>query len=1188
MCVGKVHDLRAELTSDKKDPRHQRKKVAMKKVVANMTMGNDMSSLYQEVIACMSIPDLEVKKMVYLFLINYARARTDIASQSVNGFEDDVNDTNPLVRAMAIRTMGYIYVEQVIESLIDPLRHCLRDQDPYVRKTAAMAVLKLSMYDRSLVEEEKFLEMLKDLLADGNPSVVANAVAALTEISERSPHIKLKLNMKIANKLITAMNECNEWGQTYILESLMYVTPQDTNDAETVIERILPRLQHGNSGVVLASIKVIAYMMNYVAKVETLDPILRKLSPPLVTLLTSGPEVQYITLRNIQLLLQRWPTILQNQLRSFFCKYDDPIYVKLAKLEVILSLTTEENSRVVLTELADYATEIDVNFVRKAVRSIGRIAIKIELAADKCVRTLLDLIQTKVNYVVQEAIIVIRDIFRKYPNRYESIIGTLCENLDSLEEPEARAAMIWIIGQYADRIDNSDEVLAKFLDSFLDDTAEVQLALLTAVVKLFIMRPTAGQGLVPKVLKWATEEVDSPDIRDRGFIYWRLLSTDPEMARTVVLSDKSEISAEGEKLDTPLLEELLLQIGTLSSIYRKPPSTFIPFAKRRVLGVTPALSRLQIAAPPVSRLPRTNAVRQQEKTSGNDSDTPHSSSTQLGLDVNVGSNGGGSGGMSAGMSNPYINDIIPGPMSGNDAVLIDLLSMDDDDYNGGTAINSAGMAGFNGNFGSSGFNISSMANTSNTVAVGGNSGGTQQALNNAFSAAGLDALSNMKVTSASSLNRLNNNNNRSSSPAPDLSRQFTSSFEISSLSEPNPPAGNTGLTSPFSLPDQQSNSLSLLQGQAIPEVSSSQPTASASYSLSASLGDPSNNKGLLSHSVISPSSFFTANSSSAISTSPFTPISQNQSLNLGSSAATAIPTLTKSASSSAFLTSSSSFPVPANTVISATAATTNKDIDSLTSKMYNASLGSNLNSGNNDNSQGGATPYVPAKQVLLDTQQTQGLEILGAFARRQGQIQMEMSFVNKSSIAISDFAIQFNKNTYGIMPGGSLNAGTLSPMSSIEVTLPLTMNGPTMAMQPLTNIQIAIKCTAGIFYFQTQYSLHVLLEENGQSDQGMFLRMWKDMPESMQGSHIWQNLRFSSMEDMRNKLNMNNVFTVAQRSVGNATHFYTSSKMCDGSMFYSEIKVANDFQAAAITTKSSNTQVVPLYQKAIEDICTAF
>lgn len=65
-----------------------------------------------------------------------------------------------------------------------------------------------------------------------------------------------------------------------------------------------------------------------------------------------------------------------------------------------------------------------------------------EPSAERCVSTLLELIQTKVNYVVQEAIVVIKDIFRKYPNKYESIISTLCENLDTLDEPEARASMV--------------------------------------------------------------------------------------------------------------------------------------------------------------------------------------------------------------------------------------------------------------------------------------------------------------------------------------------------------------------------------------------------------------------------------------------------------------------------------------------------------------------------------------------------------------------------------------------------------------------------------------------------------------------------------------------------------------------------------------------------------------------------
>ena len=185
-----------------------------------------------------------------------------------------------------------------------------------------------------------------------------------------------------------------------------------------------------------------------------------------------------------------------------------------------------------------------MDFVRKSVRAIGKLAIKIAPAAQLCISTLLSLVSTKVSYIVQEATVVIRNIFRKYPNQYESIISTLCENLDSLDEPEAKAAMIWVIGQYADRIEDSDVLLEDFLDSFQEETHEVQLALLTATVKLFIQRPTKGSALVPKVLKWATEETDNPDLRDRGYMYWRLLSSAPEEAKKVVMGDKPAITAE--------------------------------------------------------------------------------------------------------------------------------------------------------------------------------------------------------------------------------------------------------------------------------------------------------------------------------------------------------------------------------------------------------------------------------------------------------------------------------------------------------------------------------------------------------------------------------------------------------------------------------------------------------------------
>jgi len=120
-----------------------------------------------------------------------------------------------------------------------------------------------------------------------------------------------------------------------------------------------------------------------------------------------------------------------------------------------------------------YASEVDLDFVRKAVRSIGRLAIKVEAAADDCIQALLNLIETNVTYVVQEAVIVIKDIFRRYPGRYEGIIPTLCEHLDALDEPEPKAAMVWILGQFANIIDNADELLDDLCYTFLEESTEV-------------------------------------------------------------------------------------------------------------------------------------------------------------------------------------------------------------------------------------------------------------------------------------------------------------------------------------------------------------------------------------------------------------------------------------------------------------------------------------------------------------------------------------------------------------------------------------------------------------------------------------------------------------------------------------------------------------------------------------------
>ena len=75
--------------------------------------------------------------------------------------------------------MGCIHVERICEYLTEPLRKCISDPDPYVRKTAAMCICKLYDISPSLVEEQGFIDSLHDMISDENSAVVANAVAAL-------------------------------------------------------------------------------------------------------------------------------------------------------------------------------------------------------------------------------------------------------------------------------------------------------------------------------------------------------------------------------------------------------------------------------------------------------------------------------------------------------------------------------------------------------------------------------------------------------------------------------------------------------------------------------------------------------------------------------------------------------------------------------------------------------------------------------------------------------------------------------------------------------------------------------------------------------------------------------------------------------------------------------------------------
>lgn len=126
--------------------------------------------------------------------------------------------------------MGCLRVDKIIDYLTEPLRKCLKvkkdliswrstslirmevkDENPYVRKTAAICVAKLYELNPELTVEQDFVNMVKEMVSDINPMVVANAVVALSDINEASATKDVfVVNTSILNKLLHALNECTE------------------------------------------------------------------------------------------------------------------------------------------------------------------------------------------------------------------------------------------------------------------------------------------------------------------------------------------------------------------------------------------------------------------------------------------------------------------------------------------------------------------------------------------------------------------------------------------------------------------------------------------------------------------------------------------------------------------------------------------------------------------------------------------------------------------------------------------------------------------------------------------------------------------------------------------------------------------------------------------------------------------
>ena len=89
------------------------------------------------------------------------------------------------------------------------------------------------------------------------------------------------------------------------MNTLAEYDTDNSEEANHIMERVIPQLQHVNPSVVLSSIKAILHHLNAIPVTAQRSNILKKLSAPLVSLVsTSIPEAQYVGLKNIRIILE--------------------------------------------------------------------------------------------------------------------------------------------------------------------------------------------------------------------------------------------------------------------------------------------------------------------------------------------------------------------------------------------------------------------------------------------------------------------------------------------------------------------------------------------------------------------------------------------------------------------------------------------------------------------------------------------------------------------------------------------------------------------------------------------------------------------------------------------------------------------------------------------------------------------
>ena len=531
-----------------------------------------MSPLFSDVIMNAHTTDMATKKMLYHYITHYARVKADLALLTVNTLQKDARDDDPVVRGLAIRSMASLRVPDLVEYLIEAIRLGLKDAHPYPRKTASISVLKAYDLDEDALRETEILDEVRRMLAtDRDPGVVTNCLITLREIDGEAA-VATKQNVY---GLINRIKDFGEFSQVTILETVATYVPKDKSETFDVMNALEDRLQHSNSAVVLATVKVFLGVTLQMPDVH--QQVFERLKAPLLTLAAVGAsETSYVVWAHLHLLVTRAPPLFVTDFKSFFCRASDSPAVKKLKIEMLTAACDASNAYDIVTELSEYVGDVDAAIARESVKAVGRIALDGDQDVSGIVDRLLQFLDHGTDYVTVETLVMIKDLLRRHPKwADECVLAVSAVDAESVTEPSARAAIVWVMGEYGHVMPEAPYALEPLVDEFeTEESEEVRLELLSAAAKLFFKRPPEMKRTLGKALHLGCQDANQ-DVHDRAMMYARLLRHDPAAAGRVIGCEKATINrfTDIDSADKHS-ETIFSEFNTLSVLYRKPAFLF--------------------------------------------------------------------------------------------------------------------------------------------------------------------------------------------------------------------------------------------------------------------------------------------------------------------------------------------------------------------------------------------------------------------------------------------------------------------------------------------------------------------------------------------------------------------------------------------------------------------------------------